>query len=156
MTKFNKLVSEAIDILDADFVMPIDEIRLGNAFAELPKPEEVARKLILTLFQHDNFHVRRVAVQAWRRIAIQNVNGLRDDLLQALKDPEDWVKYDAAWAIREIGYQDKETLNLLSVVADGAIYPDDEEELKSELSNSKNLARLKAAQAIFELNKETV
>ena len=156
MQKFNELVNEAIDILDADFVMPIDEIRLGNEFSELPEPKKVAQKLILTLFQHHNFHVRRVAVQAWRRIALSNVYGLREALLQALKDPADWVKYDAAWAIREIGYRDKEILNALAFVADGAIYPTDEAKLKDELSNSKNHAMIEAAQAIFELNKETV
>ena len=153
---FNELVSEAIDVLDADFVMPIDEIRLGNAFSELPEPEVVAQELISTLFQHHNFHVRRVAVQAWRRIAVPNVRGLREALLQALEDPESWVRYDAAWAIREIGYRDEETLNFLSVVADGAIYPDDEAELEVDLSNSENRARLEAAQAIYEFNKDAV
>ena len=156
MQKFNELASEAIDILDADFVMPIDEIRLGNEFSELPEPEKVAEKLISTLFKHHNFHVRRVAVQAWRRIAIPNAKGIREALLQALEDPEEWIKYDAAWAICEIGYRDKEILNALAVVADGAIYPDDEEKLEEELSNGKNCARLKAAQTIFKLNKDTV
>jgi len=64
MPTFDELVDEAIDVLDADFVMPIDEIRLGTAFSELPEPTKVAEKLISTLFQHKNFHVRRVAVQA--------------------------------------------------------------------------------------------
>ena len=156
MSAFNELVSEAIDVLDADFVMPIDEIRLGTAFSELPKPDEVARKLISTLFQHHNYHVRRVAVQAWGRIAASKVSGLREALHKALEDPEGWVRYDAAGAIRKIGYRDEETLNLLSVVADGAIYPDDEEELKADLSNSESRARLEAAEAIYELNKDTV
>jgi len=84
------------------------------------------------------------------------VPGLREALLQALSDPAGWVRYDAAWAIRVLGYQDQETLNALAVTASGAVYPDDEAELKADVSNSENRTRLEAAQAIYELSKRAV
>lgn len=156
MPTFDKLAEKAIEILDADFVMPIDEIRMGTAFSKLPKPAEVAVKLMSTLFQHDNFHVRRVAVQAWRRIGDPNVPGLREALMQALIDAEGWVRYDAAWAIRVLGYKDQKMLDALAVVASGAIYPKDEAELNAQLSNSKSRARFEAAQAIYDLSTRAV
>ena len=155
MPTFEQLEKEAIEILDSEIVMPIDEIRLGTAFSELPQPEEVAQRLIKTLFQHNNFHIRRVAVQAWRRIANLDVSGLREVLLQALEDPEGWVRYDAAWAIRSIGYKDKTIMHSLAKLADGAVYPDHREELEASLSDSNNRARLEAAHAIYELNESS-
>jgi len=144
-------VNEAYEVLDADFVMPLDEIRLGSAFSELSEPEKVAEMLLTTLFAHSNFHVRRVAIQAWRRIGITNVKGLREALLQALNDSQGWIVYDAAWAIAELGYDDVQILDSLKRVAGDVVYPDDEAELEADLSNSINRAKLQCAQTIYEL-----
>lgn len=84
-----------------DVVMPIEEIRLAAQLAELPDKDTTISALLSRLFDHGNFHVRRVAINATRRIGRFQHPGLVDAFVNRLSDRHPWVRYDAAWALKD-------------------------------------------------------
>ena len=145
------LVSQTLLFAERSSVMPIEEIELSVAFAELPDPHATIARLLERLLPHDNLHVRRVALNACRRIGEFEAPGLKEALVAALEDPAGWVRYDAAWALRDAGFRDEAVVAALERAADGAKYPEDEDVLTSNRGDSKNMARLEAAKALHAL-----
>lgn len=115
--RFEKLKALAIALGDSFPIMPIDEIRLAVAFAKLLAKEHVVERLIDEMFDDPNMHVRRIAVNACRRAKAFDAPMLKEALTRKLEDPEPWVRYDAAWAIGDAGYDCPRIRQLLSAIA---------------------------------------
>ncbi len=116
---FDTLARVTRALADKSNVMPIDEVRLATAFAELPDRESVATRLLDELVFHDNFHVRRVAIHGCRLSRAFQIPGLQSAATRLLDDPEDWVRYDAAWLIQDAGYDSSEIRHKLARLAEG-------------------------------------
>lgn len=116
-SKFDDLVRQSIQLGESFPIMPVDEIRLAVAFAELPNIDQVVERLVTELYDHPNMHVRRIAVNACRRAQAFTVPSLKAALTDKLSDSEAWVVYDAAWAIHSAGYDSPEIRHLLSNIA---------------------------------------
>jgi len=132
--------------------MPIDEIRLSVEFTELPNQPKVINRLISELFDYDNMHVRRIAVNACRRSEHFDEPGLREALLQRLSDGEGWVRYDAAWAIGDAGYDDVEIRSGLKVAAGNTNLPEDAELLSENPSDADLSARVRAQEVLNKIS----
>src|SRR5688572_14036933 len=85
-------------------VAPILMARFAAEFGELPRPGAAIPRLLRELVNHPNPSMRRIGIHACRRIARFDAPGLREALLGRLTDPDPWVRYDAAWAIGDAGY----------------------------------------------------
>lgn len=139
---FDDLFRRAVELGESFPIMPIDEIRLGVAFAELPDKEYVVKRLVEELFDHPDLHVRRIAIQACRRAEAFDVAGLEEALARKLEDPAGWVRYDAAWTIHDAGYDSPRIRQRLGEIAGDAPLA----ELKERVSNDRGDSGL-AAQA---------
>jgi hypothetical protein len=124
--RFAHLARRAVKLGGQPFIMPIDEIELASEFAALPDQHEVVPRLIRELFDHQNMHVRRIAVNAVRRSEVFDVPGLADALTRMLTDSESWVRYDAAWAIGTAGFDSPEIRRLLAIEASNCTPEDDD------------------------------
>lgn len=145
-------VPEAADLIrqtlaHADGILPIQMARLATEFAKAPRPERVVTAILRELFDHTSFHVRRVAVTACRHIREFQVPGLREALVKKLADPEWWVRYDAAWTIRDAGYDEADVRKALSRLAKGITLADAEAELQKS-SNPELHARVQARKTL--------
>ena len=147
-SKFRRLVRRAEKLSERIPIMPIDEIRLAVEFSELPNQPLVISRLIDELFDHDDMHVRRIAVNACRHSEHFDAPGLREALLDRLEDEEGWVRYDAAWTIGDGGYDDDEIRDALSVAARDATLPDDEILRQEDASNSDLSAKVRALEVL--------
>jgi hypothetical protein len=146
--EFSRLVQQTLE--RANGILPIQLAQLAAAFSELPNPRDVVANLLSRLFDHDSFHVRRVAVQACRRAKVFDVPGLRAALIEKLVDPSGWVRYDAAWAIREAGYDGADVRSALAKLADGITLPEEESNSKNA-SDAEWRARVEARKALDRL-----
>ena len=73
---FESLAQASIELGNRSMIMPIEEIQLAVAFAELPDRLQVVDRLMRELFNNENMHVRRIAVNACRRSQAFEVVGL--------------------------------------------------------------------------------
>ncbi|MEC5126833.1 HEAT repeat domain-containing protein [Verrucomicrobiales bacterium BCK34] len=151
LSRFDRLVKKSVALGNSFPIMPIDEIRLSVEFAELPNQSKVIGRLIRELFDHDNMHVRRIAVNACRRSKHFDEPGLRDALLLRLSDEEAWVRYDAAWAIGDAGYDDDEIRSALKAAAGDLTLPEDEERRAKNPSNADLSAKERALEVLNKL-----
>jgi hypothetical protein len=147
-TKLDRLIAQTFALAEQFPVMPIEEIRLSVALAELPNPEQVVPRLLAELVDHEDMHVRRVGIHACRRIGRFQLPGVREAVLRRLADENAWVRYDAAWTAHEAGYDGPDVRQLLSALASGVRLPEDEERLRANPSDSELAARVRARQAL--------
>ncbi|PSB56099.1 hypothetical protein [Chamaesiphon polymorphus] len=147
-SQFDRLVAKSIELGNSFPVMPIEEIRLSVAFAELPDLHNVISRLVQELFEHENMHVRRIAINACRRAQTFDVQGLKEGLTNKLNDPEAWVRYDAAWAIHEAKYDNPLIRELLILNAGNVKLPDDENRVRENPGNSALQAQVKARKTL--------
>jgi hypothetical protein len=146
--KFDVLVSKSVELGNSFPIMPIEEIRLAVAFAELPNQEVVVSRLLHEIFHHENMHVRRIAVNACRRSNHFQVSGLKEALTTKLSDPEAWVCYDAAWAIFDAQFDSPEIRESLNKLADGISLSDGKALLQSNLGDAELQAKVKAKEVL--------
>jgi D-alanyl-D-alanine carboxypeptidase len=146
--RFRRLVDKSVRLGNRPMIMPIEELRLAVAFAELPCREEVVTNLIGELFDHQNMHVRRIAVIACRKSGAFGVPGLKEALTRKLADPEGWVRYDAAWAILEAKYDSSEIRACLAALADGISLPADRERVRRNLGDADLQAKVRARETL--------
>ena len=146
-SEFDRLAQAAIELGNQPVVMPIDEIQLAHAFTTLPDSELVVGRLLRELFDHENMHVRRIAVNAARRCKAFETEGLQEALARKLEDSEPWVQYDAAWAIQDAGYDSAEIRQLLGFEA-AKCTPADDFLLEKNKGNAELQARVKARKVL--------
>jgi len=146
--RFSQLVKKSVRLGNSFPIMPIDEIRLAVAFAELPDQERVVPRLITELFEHENMHVRRIAINACRRSKNFHVPGLKEALTRRLNDPAAWVCYDAAWAILDGQYDSPEIQEILILLSEGVSLLDDKARLRQNPSDAALQAKVKAKETL--------
>ena len=147
-SRFDRLVRKSVEMGNSFPIMPIEEALLSAKFAELPDQPKVVDRLIRELFDHENMHVRRIAIGACHRSQYFEAPGLRDALLRRLSDEEAWVRYDAAWAIGDAGYDDDETRSALKAAAGDAKLPEDEARLAENPSDADRSAKVRALKSL--------
>ena len=145
---FEKIKNRCVELGESFPIVPIDEIRLAVAFAELPSKESVVERLIAELFDHPNLHVRRIAVNACRRSEAFEVPTLQDALTRKLEDHSAWVRYDAAWAIHSAAYDFPRIRQLLGEIAGIAPLSDLKEQVRNNLGNAELQARARARETL--------
>jgi hypothetical protein len=151
ITSFDSLVTKSVELGNSFPIMPIDELRLAVAFSELPNQREVIARLVAELFDHENMHVRRIAIGACRRSGIFDVPLLREGLTRRLADTHAWVRYVAAWAILDARFDSEEIRNALIQLSAGVVLPEDEERACKNPSDAELQSRVKAKQALVAL-----
>jgi len=128
-------------------VAAIDHIRLGAKLAEHLNDGLASR--VLDLLRHPNMHARRVALQAIRRAAFWSNRQVADAVVERLRDPEGWVRYDAARALATSNDNSYGTLMALRELAGAASHADeahsDDDEAQARVQAAKALARLTAS-----------
>jgi hypothetical protein len=149
--KIDQLFAEVYALADQHGIMPIDMARLSGAFAKLPQREKVVARLLAELVTHDNSSLRRIGIHACRKIGRFQTTGLRDALLCKLSDPNPWVRYDAAWAVKDAGYDGKDVRDALAGLAADVKLPEDEQRLNANPSNGELAARVRARAALDSL-----
>src|SRR5262245_41699585 len=77
-TALDWLIAATVALADQFPVMPIEEIQLSVALAELPNPEQVVPRLLAELVDHEDMRVRRVGIHACRRIGRFQLPGVRE------------------------------------------------------------------------------
>ncbi len=147
-SRFDLLVDKSVRLANGFPIMPVEELRLSVAFAELPHQEEVVARLIRELFDHDNMHLRRIAINACRRSEMFSVPGLKEALTEKLFDPAAWVRYDAAWAIHDAQYDSPEIRRRLKVNAANSKLPDDEIRVRKNPSDAVLQAQVRARETL--------
>ena len=145
---FEKITKKCIELGDSFPIMPIDEIRLAVAFAELPNKEQVVARLIAELFDHPNMHVRRIAVNACRRAEAFSAPALQEALTRKLEDSAAWVRYDAAWAIHSAAYDSPEIRRLLCNIAGTKPLSELQEMVRGNRSNAELQAQARARETL--------
>lgn len=147
---FETLANASIELGQRTVIMPIEEMQLASAFAELPDRVEVVTRLVRELFNNENMHVRRIAVNACRRAKAFEVAGLENALTERLNDPEPWVQYDAIWAIQDAGYDSPKIRARLAVIAEN-FNSDDEAYLRRSPGDAVVQARVRAQRLLAAL-----
>lgn len=150
-TTIDRLIAQTYALAGQFPVMPIEEIRLSVAFAELPNPEQVVPRLLTELVDHDDMHVRRVGIHACRRIGLFQASGLREAIMRRLSDSNHWVQYDAVWTVQDAGYDGPDVREFLGRLASGVQLPEDEQRLKENPSNAQLAAKVRARVALDSL-----
>lgn len=134
--------------VDSPIVMPVEEIRLAVQLSELPDQPKIVARLMSEYFDHPNMHVRRIAINACRRSECFTVAGLDAALVRKLKDEEGWVRYDAAWAIGDAGFDGPMVRQALEVAAGDTKLPEDAVLREESRSDSDVAARVKAKEVL--------
>jgi hypothetical protein len=140
--------AEVYGVADQYPVVPIKQARLSRLLAELPNPRKVVQRVLAELVDHDNPSLRRIGIHACRQIGLFQAPGLRSALLSKLSDPVAWVRYDAAWAVKDAGYDGKDVRDLLALLAGDAKLPEDEQRLQMRPSDAELAARVQARAAL--------
>lgn len=153
MTPFAAIERRVLALARKTVLMPVEEIRLAVRVAELPR---VRRSLgrILQWAAHPDFHVRRVALGALRRIGPWDDVRVLPVLLRCLADEAGWVRYDAAWALEVRGLAEAEVLTALKRLAGRTRAPrTDEEDLALDIDDADLMARVQAAKSLRTLKR---
>lgn len=144
------LIRRAQGLARQDVVMPVEEVRLAAQLAELPDKGATLEALLTRLFDHENFHVRRVGVNAARRIGNFEHPGLMEALVRKVADPHAWVRYDAAWALKDSKSTRPDVIRALEVLsADLRMTPAERKAVGT--SDPALRARIMATEALEEL-----
>lgn len=104
--------------------------------------------VLAELVEHANPSGRRIGIHACPRAKQFQAAGLREALLRRLADPDPWVRYDAAWTVREAGYDGLDIREALGVLAAGVTLSDDLQRLKADSHNAVLAARVRAKEAL--------
>lgn len=155
LRRVNQLTQQVVALAHQTTIMPIQEIRLAAQLAEQAGEGDTKRQdsvilPCLMLLIHDNFHVRRVAVNTIRRIGRFDTDQVLDNLITLLDDVHPWVQHDAAWALEASGTDREDALDGLRRLASGESQDhldDDDRDGKAATS-----ARERAAQALSVLS----
>ena len=155
LRRVNQLTQRAMALGYQTTVMPIQGIRLAAQLAEQAgegdsKRQESVILPCLLLLLHESFHVRRVAVNAIRRIGRFDTDGVLGHLIDALDDDHPWVQYDAAWALETSGTQRPAAIEGLERLASGESQQHLEEDERD--GQAATSARERAAQALESLS----
>jgi hypothetical protein len=127
---------------------PVEEIALAGQLAEqLDKPEMVER-LVADLFDHENAHVRRIALNAVRRAQGYRHADIAHALLRKLADAEPWVRHDAAWILREAGLDSPHIRAALRQLAGPVMLPYDLNRARANPADGLLNAQVRARQAL--------
>lgn len=145
---FEELKNRSIALGKSFPIMPIDEVRLAVAFAELPDIEQAVERLVAELFDHPDMHVRRIAVNACRRSEAFDVPSLKEAFTRRLEDSSAWVRYDAAWAIHAAAYDSPRIRQLLAGIAGDAPLVQLQEQVSSDLGNAELQAQARARETL--------
>jgi hypothetical protein len=122
--------------------------QLATALAELPNKNRVVLRVLAELVGHPNASGRRIGIHACRRAKRFDAAGLRDALIRCLDDSDPWVRYDAAWAIKDAGYDGPDVRTALALLASGIRLPEDETRLRANPSDAKLAAAVQARQSL--------
>lgn len=129
-------------------ISPVDEIVLAGQLAEqLEKPGMVER-LVADLFDHENAHVRRIALNAVRRAHGYRQADLAHALLRKLADPEPWLRHDAAWILHEAGLDSPYIRAALRQLAGPVMLPYDLHRARANPADGLLNAQVRARQAL--------
>jgi hypothetical protein len=122
--------------------------QLATALSGLPHKDRVVQRVLAELVEHPNPSGRRIGIHACRRIGRFQAVGLREALVRRLADGDPWVRYDAAWAIHDAGYDGPDVREALGVLASGVRLPADETRLRASPSDAVLAGRVRARQAL--------
>ena len=147
-SKEDQLFARVFAVADLHLVQGIDLARLSTALSELSGRDRVVARALAELVGHANPSRRRLGIHACRKIRRFEAPGLREALLGRLADEDPWVRYDAAWAVHEAGYDGKDVRDALGVLAQGVDLPDDRRRLAANPSNADLAARVRARDAL--------
>ncbi|NME70449.1 hypothetical protein [Flammeovirga aprica] len=112
--KIKNYITLLEEIGEKEFLMPIEEIRLGNQFAELKDIELLKKNLLVDKYlNHKNFHVKRVIAIAFRRLEKFDDLEINNAMKKFLNDPAHWVVYDAIWYFKESKTVDKNIIQII-------------------------------------------
>ncbi len=119
----NKKLKSYLTLLEEigqkEFLMPIEEIRLGNQFAELKDSELLKKNLLVDKYlNHKNFHVKRVIAIAFRRLETFDDNGINQAIKEFLDDQAHWVVYDALWYFKEARTSDEQIIRRIKEISE--------------------------------------
>ncbi|WP_231586370.1 hypothetical protein [Cupriavidus basilensis] len=129
-------------------ISPVDEIALAGQLAEqLDKPGMVER-LVADLFDHENAHVRRIALNAVRRAHGYRQADITLALLRKLGDPDPWLRHDAAWILHESGLDSPHIRAALRQLAGPVMLPYDLERSRANPGDALLHAQVRARQAL--------
>ncbi len=149
--EFEKLLKKAEAYSAQQFKMPIDLFDLSWEFAELPHQELVVPKLISNMFKHKSVDVRRIALHACLRSQAYDVAGLKEAVAESLKDPHPWVRYDAAWVVKESKYSSPEIIENLNAIISKMLKEEADRRQKISASDAEASAVQRAYDALFEI-----
>ncbi|MDX2014774.1 MAG: HEAT repeat domain-containing protein [Myxococcaceae bacterium] len=149
MPTFESLEKKVLALATRTVIMPVEEIRLEVKLSELPGVGRRIKRL-LAWTEHENFHVRRVGYHVIRRAKLFRSAGVTEALLRGLSDAEGWVRYDAAWALKERGLAEPAVLAALKRLA-GKQKPVSDDDLSLDIDDDVLMARVQAANALTHL-----
>lgn len=146
--RYRMLVFKLNRLTHQDRINAVEEIALAGQLAEqLEKPGMVER-LVADLFDHENFHVRRIALNAVRRARGYQQADISLALLRKLRDPEPWLRHDAAWILQEAGLDSPHIRAALRQLAGPVLLPYDLIRAKANPSDALLHAQVRARQAL--------
>jgi hypothetical protein len=147
-SKTDQVFAKVFAIAEEHPVSGLYLARLSVALAELPNRDQVVRRVLVEMVEHDNPSRRRIGIHACRRIGRFEAPGLRSSLLDHLADRDPWVRNDAAWAIKEAGYDGQDVREALGKLAGGARLPRDRQRSDADPDNATLAARVEAREAL--------
>ncbi|MDF3836519.1 hypothetical protein P3W85_26720 [Cupriavidus basilensis] len=131
-----------------DRISAVEEIALAGQLAEqLEKPGMVER-LVADLFDHENAHVRRIALNAVRRAHGYRQTDLTQALLRKLLDPDPWLRHDAAWILHEADLDSPQIRAMLRQLAGPVMLPYDQARARANPSDALLQAQVRARQTL--------
>ena len=146
--RYRMLVFKLNRLNPQDRVSAVEEIALAGQLAEqLEKPGMVER-VVADLFDHDNSHVRRIALNAVRRAHGYLQTDISLALLRKLRDPEPWLRHDAAWILHEAGLDSPHIRAALRQLAGPVMLPYDQARARANPSDAMLHAQVRARQAL--------
>ncbi len=101
---FDRLMNKAVALGNQRLIMPIDLFDIANEMSELKNQDLVVRRLISEGIGHESAQVRRIAIHACLRSKRYTVPGLKEAIAERLRDKNAWVRYDAAWLVKDAKY----------------------------------------------------
>ncbi|QOT77332.1 hypothetical protein [Cupriavidus basilensis] len=146
--RYRMLVFKLNRVTRHDRISAVEEIALAGQLAEqLEKPGMVER-LVADLFDHENSHVRRIALNAVRRAHGYRQADISLALLRKLGDPEPWLRHDAAWVLHEAGLDSPHIRAALRQLAGPVMLPYDLNRAKANPTDALLHAQVRARQAL--------
>ena len=132
----------------ADAIFPFEIFSLSRKIADL-QDKENAYRIIRKYQHHHNFYVRRATLIAIRFMGEEATKQFLDALLEFTSDTEDWVVYDAVWALGEFQINDDRIRIALRNVAKEFVgmSPSELEEFKP--TESSDYAKKRAAESLL-------